>query len=422
MTNLLAHYFKSERNRILKECKQCGLCISKCSIVRTTVLKDVNFREVQGKILKFLALGTPDITVYTRAFSCMECFGCIGNHCPQGLNPMLVNEIIKWDYRRNNLTELTNTICRNENSLQRIIASIQISNDEYNRIFTPSSKEKVDYIFYPGCNVYLQPDKLLSAIDIMDIINENWALVPGVDYCCGDEYIFGGLIDEANHAAQSLISKLSSYKPKTVIFWCPTCLCRFGKSFNSTYKLPFKMISFPQFIAQNMDKLPFRREVHRKTVTLHEACKSAFSELDLNGTRDVLKGLPNTDLIEMPRHGKSTSCCGSGAIALFPESFDIVRNERMKEASETNADYLVDVCHFCHKIFATKEREYDYSVVNYVSLVAEALGIKREDKLKKYIHMNDIGKILDDAKEGIERSPFPRDKIVDSLNALINTF
>ncbi len=56
----------------------------------------------------------------------------------------------------------------------------------------------------------------------------------------------------------------------------------------------------------------------------------------------------------------------------------------MMEASQTKADVLANVCHHCHNVFVGNEDKYNYSVKNYVSLVAEALGIEREDTFKKY--------------------------------------
>lgn len=417
MKDLLVDYMNRERKNILKNCTKCGLCIKKCPIIKNTELKNIDPKDIQKEVLRFLEEGIPNEIVYTRGFSCMECFGCLDNCCPQGLNPMLINDMIKWDYRRNKNIEYKYNDPREEKALQRIIASIQITNEDYDKILTPSPSSKADYVFFPGCNVYFQPEKLLSALDIMDIIDEDWAFVPGLDYCCGEAHIGAGAMEEADHISVELIDKLASYSPKTVIFWCPTCLCRFEKTLASARDIPFNMISFPQFVAQNIESLPFKKRLN-KTVTLHEACKSAFTGLDLNGTRDILKSLPGISLLEMPRHGENTSCCGSGAVTFFRESFDIVRNERMDEAAETKADLLVDVCHYCHEVFIDKEQKYNYSVVNYVSLIAEALGIEREDKLKKYKQLNDVDKILDDVKDYINQSQFSRDEIIESLKII----
>ncbi|WP_319202489.1 (Fe-S)-binding protein [uncultured Ilyobacter sp.] len=418
MKDLLVNYMNSERRNILKKCTQCGLCIKKCPIIKNTELKNIDPENIQKEVIKFLQEGIPNEIVYNRGFSCMECFGCIDDCCPQRLNPMLINEMIKWDYRRHNLINCEYSDPKDKNSLHRIIASVQINHEDYDKLLTSSPSSKSDYVFFPGCNVYFQPEKLLSGLDILDIIDKEWAFVSGLDFCCGESHIGAGAIEEADSISAELIDKLASYTPKAVIFWCPTCLCRFEKTLAPAMDIPFKMISFPEFLRENLDSLSFKKELN-KTVTLHEACKSAFTGLDLNGTRDILKKLPGVSLVEMPRHGKNTSCCGSGAVTFFKDSFDIVRRERMDEAAETKADLLVNVCHYCHEVFTDKEQNYNYSVVNYISLIAEALGIEREDKLKKYKQLNDVYKILDYVKNYIEHSPFSKEKIIESLQTII---
>jgi len=418
MKDLLVNYMNNQRKNILKKCTQCGLCIKKCPIIKNTKLKNITPQNIQKEVIKFLKEGIPNETVYNRGFFCMECFGCVDACCPQGLDPMLINDMIKWDYRRNNLIESKYTDPKDKNSLHRIISSTQINKEDYDKLLTSSPSSKADYVFFPGCNVYFQPEKLLNALDILDLIGKVWAFVPGLDFCCGESHIGAGAIEEADSISRKLIDKLASYTPKTVIFWCPTCLCRFEKTLTFAVDIPFKMISFPEFVAENIDSLSFKKEIN-KTVTLHEACKSAFTGLDLNGARNILKKLPGVSLVEMPRHGKNTSCCGSGAVTFFKESFDTVRKERMDEAAETKAELLVDVCHYCHEVFIDREQKYNYSVVNYVSLIAEALGIEREDKFKKYKQMNDVDKILDDAKDYIEQSTFSKDNIIEALKTIV---
>lgn len=349
----------------------------------------------------------------------MRCFQCVDNFCPQGLNPMLINEIIKWYYRKNNLADYSYPDPKSHNAPQRVIASIQVSSDDLKRISTPpNTTEEARYVLFPGCNVYFQPDKVLSVLDVMDYITEDYVFLPGLDYCCGNAYLSSGQIERGGKVSKELIDKLSSYNPDTVIFWCSTCLCNIHKTISQLegLEVPFNMMSFAQFLAQNMQKLPFKELVHKnKKVTLHEPCKAAFTGLDLTGPRDVLKQIPGIELIEMPRHGKNTACCGSAAQNYFPHSFERMRGERLDEAANTSADLLVDICHYCHEIFADQEQKYDYSIVNYMTLITEPLGIEREDKFKKYKQWADIDEILKDAEEFVESSPYSVSQIREAL-------
>jgi Fe-S oxidoreductase len=165
-----------------------------------------------------------------------------------------------------------------------------------------------------------------------------------------------------------------------------------------------------------MNKLSLTRAA-AGSLTLHEPCKSAYTGVDRNGPREVLHQLPGVTLREMTHHGRETICCGSGAICWFPESCARIRKKRLQEAAQTGAERLVTVCHYCNQTFAADEAHYDFSITNYINLVAEAMGIRREDKFKKYTRLGSVERILKDANDHVAESPFDRERIVDVLKA-----
>lgn len=155
-----------------------------------------------------------------------------------------------------------------------------------------------------------------------------------------------------------------------------------------------------------------------RILTLHEPCKSAYTGVDLNGPRQVLSQLPGVVLKEMKHHGADTVCCGSGAVCWFPDSCAQIQDNRLREAEQTGADQMVTVCHYCNQIFASKEVDFDFNIVNYVNLVADAIGIHRQDKFKKYAQWNDLELILKDIGTNIESAPFEKEKIIDTLRSV----
>lgn len=413
MKSDLTQYYKEVMKKLIEECIQCGLCVSKCPIVEHTDIANLNPKDIQKDIINFFKTGEMRDTVYTKAYSCMECFRCIDKHCPKGISPLLINEIIKWKNECNN----SQNRVEEENDdymVQRVLSSIQVSKIDYEKIFAESIKQKAKYVFFPGCNVYKQPEKILNSLDILDRITDDYAFVPGLNYCCGDLYSYLGKPDRATEVSRKLVNKISSYSPQKVILWCPTCSCRFIKTISAIKEIPFEIITFSQFLAENMDKLKFLKEIN-KTVTLHEPCKTSYTRIDLTSVRKILTSIPNIKLIEMEHHGENTVCCGSGAAVWFPESFEKIKVSRLKEAKESNADTLIDVCHFCHETFVTEELKCGFEVENYINLVAHAIGINREDKFKKYKQSNNIDKILEYANEFIKDSPYTQEQIIDIL-------
>ena len=409
------HYDK-EKERFLENCIQCGLCAEGCPILPYTDISEISSQDIQEGVFKFMESGIPNQMAYTKAFACMECFKCTADMCPEELNPMLINELIKGEYIARGLANKAYGDAKQGDSAQRVLASVQVSGSDYNKITGSGVKQNARYVFFAGCNVYIQPEKILNALDIMDAIGDDYAFLPGLDYCCGDSHIFMGGIEVGIKRAEELVATIAGFKPETAVLWCPTCQCRFDNTIASAMDIPFKILSFPQYLAENMNKLPLT-SVAAGTVTLHEACKSAYTGVDCNGPREVLQQLPGVTLREMRHHGRDTLCCGSGAICWFPESCALIRKERLQEAAQTGAERLVTVCHYCNQTFAAHEAHYDFSVSNYVNLVAEAMGIHREDKFKKYSHWGDLERILKDADDYIAESPFDRERIIEVLQA-----
>lgn len=409
--------YAEEKQNFLDNCVQCGLCAEECPILPYTETGKLSAQEIQENVFDFIKTGIPNQNAYSKAFACMECFKCTTDLCPEDLNPMLVNELIKREYISRGLENKAYSDATQPESIHRVIASIQVSAFDYRKITKSSGQQNARYVFFPGCNVYFQPDKILNALDIMDAIGDSYAFLPGLDNCCGDNFIFLGDIKEGSRKAEELVSAIAGYQPEAAILWCPTCQCRFNKTIAPALDIPFKILSFPQYLAENMNRLALS-DASAGTVTLHEPCKSAYTNVDLNGPRDVLRQLPGVTLKEMEHHGKQTSCCGSGAICWFPESCAEFRENRLKEAAKTGAEHLVAVCHYCGQIFAAEEARFDFSVTNYVSLVAEAIGVRRGDKFKTYSHWGNLNRILKDAEKYIIESPFDKDRIVEVLQTV----
>lgn len=413
----IKEFYRLEKNHIIDNCTACGMCVKGCPIIVKTPLKEIKPKVIQKAVKNFLADGRDGPILRDRVLSCMECFKCVEGMCPQGLNPLRALEIAKWEIGRRDPELFPAYDTRDPELSHRVLASIQTTPVEYQRILTPSPPKKARYVFFPGCNVYFQPEKLLNAMDVMGIIDPDYAFVPGLDVCCGDCHAWYGRPERVEDAIEGLIAAAAAYDPEVLVLWCPTCQCRLGSSFAPTKEYPFRAQSLPQFISENLDRLPLP-EPQPMTVTVHEACKAAFTGLDPVGPRTILAAL-GAEVIEMPRHGKGAVCCGSGAIERFPAACHRMADERIKEAAETGAPVMATVCHFCNQLLAGRGTPPGFRVESYINLLAAALGVHREDKFTRYRHWADVDRIRADAAEAIAKSPFPRDVIDRTIR---NTF
>ncbi len=408
----ISENYRREKERYLENCTRCGLCARGCPILPCTDADAIDTREIQGSVFDAMATGDINPPARTKALACMACFKCTTGMCPEDLNPMLVNEIIKGTCLVQGLAAPCLDDARSPDSAHRVLASIQVAPKEYRRITTTTGKNSARLVFFPGCNVYFQPQKILASLDVMDAIGDDYTFLPGLDHCCGDNFFFEGRIDKGTARAEELVAALAACRPEAVILWCPTCHCRFAQTLSPAMAIPFEVLSFPQYLAANMHKLPLDTTA-AGTVTLHEACKSAYTGVDRDGARQVLRQLPGLTLKEMDRHGPDTVCCGSGAVCWFPASSDRIRAARLREAARTGAERLVTVCHYCSQTFAAEAHHYNVEIVSYIDLVAAAMGRPRDDKFRPYTRWGDLEKILEDAAANIAASPFPRRRILE---------
>jgi heterodisulfide reductase subunit D len=417
MSVTILSQFKKGTQLFIEKCTQCGACAKACPILPYTGISDLPSQEIQMGVYDFVISGHPNKRAFTKAFACMQCFRCTADLCPEGLNPLMINEVIKGAYITKGIADSTFNDSKLPDSAHRVLASIQVSETEYKRITTPTRKHKTHYVFFPGCNVYFQPEKILNTLDILDKIGDDYAFLPGLDYCCGDNHIFFGDIEEGSKRASQLIDALAKFQPEAVILWCPTCHCIFNEYIMSSEKIPFQVLSLPEYLADRMDQLPLT-DTATGIITLHEACKSAFTGLDREGPRRVLRQLPGIRLREMANHGQKTACCGSGASCWFPEAYSRVCAARLEEAAMTGAMWLVTICHYCSQTFAAEEANYDFSITNYINLVAKAIGIHRTDKFKQYALYRDIELILEDAEDRVVQSRFNKKRIIEVLRSV----
>lgn len=263
-------YYENEKEHFLKDCTECGKCVKNCPISSIMFKDKIKPKQIASATHDFLQNVNSGETSRLRSFSCMECYQCVNKSCPNGINPMMINEIVRSVCFAYDLEKEKSFDPSHPESNQRIFSSILIDKPDYERISKASKPKKSKYVFFPGCNVYLQPEKILSALDIFDLLNEDYCYIPGLDYCCGDNDLYTANFEKASSTTNRLINIINSYSPEEVILWCPTCLCRFDQLLSFEKNLPFNFISFPQYLEKNLDKLPLNQTIDKKIV-LHEA-------------------------------------------------------------------------------------------------------------------------------------------------------
>jgi hypothetical protein len=107
-----------------------------------------------------------------------------------------------------------------------------------------------------------------------------------------------------------------------------------------------------------------------------------FHEVDVNPlVADLLKLIPGLDLV-VPGYAAPGHMCS--ALAPVPGALRDATRASCDAARAVGADTLVTVFHSCQRLLCGLESSEPFGVVNYASLLAEAMGIELPDEYKAW--------------------------------------
>ncbi|PID56641.1 hypothetical protein CSB45_10430 [candidate division KSB3 bacterium] len=354
------------KKHIVDNCITCGNCVKICPSIEIAELTTIKPNEIQQQLFNFVKNNTKNEIVSKRIDSCLECFKCL-DCCPENINPLSFIEVAKSISFEKGDDPYINTVADDYSSHYDTI-NRELTEKERDCILKQSETCDTTYVFFPGCNIYKRPDILLKVKEMLNCITHDIAFIPGIKFCCGDNYLFNGRFKKAEEKYIALTEVVNDYNPDEVILWCPTCLTRIKKMWNSQLKLT----SFFQFCLENIHKLNFVNFECQKKVTLHEPCKTAYTGMDLSH-RNIMKNIPNIFLTEMK---SGIKCCGSGGMAHFKKNtLKLITDKRLNEAVETGAEMLITVCHYCQEVFDDRNEYEELKIINLAELLYDNLKI-----------------------------------------------
>jgi hypothetical protein len=245
----------------------------------------------------------------------------------------------------------------------------------------------------------------------------DFAALCGLDYCCGEMDLSVGNRQVSDELAKNLVTAIEAFQPKTAIFLCGGCFNRFTRHLPLFLDFSFEVKTLIQLYLENIDKIKFTKSLDLK-VTYHDSCAIGRRSGLYEGPRELLKKIPGVEVVDMEHSRENSRCCGGMNLITNPEVAGSMGRELGKEVKATGADKVITSCLGCDLTLGRIGCDYDFSVETYISLLGRAMGIEYEDKLARYRSYKNPGRVLEEAKEYIESSPFSYAEIDDLIPKL----
>jgi heterodisulfide reductase subunit D len=236
------------------------------------------------------------------------------------------------------------------------------------------------FLYFAGCTASFDPAMQFVAVLTARLLQEagiDFAILGADEPCCASKLRRMGDETFAAEAARR-IARLRGLGAQTIVASCAGCF----KGLHGDYaRLPsgqLPVLHLTQMLARLLaeGRLPLRHAVPLR-VTYHDPCHLGRHSQVYDEPRSVLAAIPGLTLVEMPRHGAFSSCCGmGGGLKLANEGLQHrMAAHRVREAEATGTEAIVTPCQTCCIGLANgvKETGSELRVMHLNELLARAV-------------------------------------------------
>ncbi len=383
--------------REIKACTECRECLSVCPVQAVTGNVSISppeklrlyreFIETTEGLKSLLKRGRIDrklLEDFTRAvFECTTCGAC-GETCPVGIETQRLWPLLRREMVKRGLGPI--------GPQKDMPAVIKKTGNPYNQ--PPSERfspwipedlplaERSDIAYYAGCTGAYQAQPMVRGdLLVLRAIGRPFTMLePEEEVCCGFPLFITGQFDMLEDLVTRLVKAYERREVKTLICSCPCCVNIMVRDWPRFYgnPLPFRIVHITQFVAHSLKKgdLKISRTLPEKLI-YHDPCYLSRGVGVIEEPREVLKAIPQVELLEFDSHGRNSRCCGAGGAArkVFHENAIAIGRLTIDEAFEKGADKLVLSCPACYEKVneAMKDHPRKIKIVDIMELIAELI-------------------------------------------------
>lgn len=339
---------KANGGEAFKLCYQCGLCDTVCPWNRVRAFS-------MRKIIREATFGMTDIES-DEMWRCTTCGNC-PPQCPRGV------KIIESGVSLRRIATEYGVFPTSVNPVRSISASLvgegnPLNEERKNRanwaegLSIKTFTEEMDVLFFPCCYLSYDPRLKKVARATVRILNQagvNFGILGSKENCCGESIRKTGDEELFKRLAKENIKTFVDHGVKKILVSSPHCYHTFKNEYPE-FMVHFEVVHISQFIFELVQEGKLEiTEGYGKKVTYHDPCYLGRHHSIYDEPREVLRKVPDLELIEMPDALKDSLCCGGGGGRIWMETQKEERfsDIRVNQAVDTGADTLVTSCPYC---------------------------------------------------------------------------
>jgi Fe-S oxidoreductase/nitrate reductase gamma subunit len=212
--------------------------------------------------------------------------------------------------------------------------------------------EKVDVLYWIGCCATFDPQKQKIAENLCRLMERcgiDFGVLGADERCCGDPARVIGQEMLFQQIAKEQVESLKQRDFKVLLTSCPHCynvLAHEYKQFGGD----FDVVHHSEFLHEMLwDGTLVPQFGAKRKYVYHDPCYLGRYQKIYDSPREVIKAIPDADVVEMKDYREKSLCCGGGGGHYWMDlkRGERINNLRVKQAFEAGADTIVTSCAYC---------------------------------------------------------------------------
>ncbi len=327
-------------------CASCGYCRFNCPVYKVLGFESAT---VRGKMLmmKKVLEGKMEFTsdLVDSIYMCAQCEGC-KVACPNDIDFVAITRFLRQDMvNQGLLPESFKMVRENLATLSNPYGEPLDQRGAWLSSKVRGESKQSENLYFVGCTSSYSLNRIPKSVTrILDKSKFDYTVLGDNELCCGAPMLRMGETELAMDMVQRNVENIRALGVKTIFASCAGCYSTMKHNYPDEFQYLHITELFENML--NDGTLEFRKPFKKRAI-YYDGCDLGRHCGVYEAPRNILKAIPELELIEFDYNREDAMCCGGPLSSGYPDLAHNIAVRAVVEAHEKNADMIITACAAC---------------------------------------------------------------------------
>ncbi len=367
------------------KCYQCGMCMAVCPWYQVTAV-DFPVYRIPLSVRLGVMIASEEAEEIERevaeVYRCVGCEACL-DRCPHSIDlPRVMRSIrrilVEYDSYPADLKDSVSRI----QSFGNPFGEPREKRSQFTRkMEVPAYEAGMEYLLFRCCVTAYDPVGNRGAQGLISALKRaetSFGVLGDEESCCCESVRRIGAEDVFQETVKGNIAAFRKAGARRILTTSPHCYTTFVREY-AEFGADFEYLHYTQLLSGLIQegRLAPQKALGKKVV-YHDPCTLGRQNVIYDEPRDILRGIPGLELVEIPYFNRENSLCcggGSGGVWLERPKEERMSDVRVQQAVDTGAEIMAVACPYCYQMFedSVKTMGVDLLIRDVAELLADSL-------------------------------------------------